>query len=239
MQTAEINPRQNRLLKSFPVHVQERLFPALRLQFLSSGTVLYEPGQAISDLWFPIDSVVALLCSMEDGCSTQVDVVGNEGVLGISAIMSDASVNIHGLVCVAGHAYVLPAQRLRREFDDSAEVRTVLLHYAQSVITAVAQTAFCNRHHSVQQQVSRWLLRFLDRVPDKNLHITQESIARVLGVRAASVSEVASHLKSLGVINYQRGNIVVMNRARLEQLTCNCYRTSVTWRTVQTASGTP
>jgi len=224
MQTAEINPRQNRLLKVFPVDVQERLFPALQLQFFAAGTVLYEPGQSISDVWFPIDSVVALLCSMDDGCSTQVDVVGNEGLLGISAIMSGASVNIHGLVCVAGHAYVLPAQRLRREFDNSAEVRTVLLRYAQSVITAVAQTAFCNRHHSVEQQVSRWLLRLLDRVPENNLQMTQELIARVLGVRAASVSEVASRIKNLGVIDYQRGNIVVLNRPRLEELTCGCYR---------------
>jgi len=224
MQTAAINPLQNRLLKAFPADVLERLFPALQLQYSSAGTVLYEPGQPISDVGFPIDSVVALLCSMEDGCSTQVDVVGNEGVLGISAIMSGASVNIHGLICVAGHAYVLPAQRLRREFDENAEVRTVLLRYAQSVITAVAQTAFCNRHHSVQQQVSRWLLRLLDRVPENNLQMTQELIARVLGVRAASVSEVASRIKNLGVIDYQRGNIVVLNRPRLEQLTCGCYR---------------
>jgi len=219
----EIHPGQNQLLQAFPIHVQERLFPALQLQHLSAGTVLYEPGEAISDVWFPIDSVVALLCSMEDGCSTQVDVVGNEGVLGISAIMSGASVNIHGLVCVAGHAYVLPAARLRREFDEHPEVRTVLLRYAQSVIAAVSQTAFCNRHHCVEQQVSRWLLQLLDRVPDNELHMTQELIARVLGVRAASVSEVASRIKDLGVINYQRGNIVVLNRPRLEQLTCDCY----------------
>jgi len=219
----EIHPGQNQLLQAFPIHVQERLFPALQLQYLSAGTVLYAPGQPISDVWFPIDSVAALLCTMEDGCSAQIDVVGNEGLLGISAIMSGASVNIHGLVCVAGHAFVVPSARLRFEFDNSAEVRTALLRYAQSVITTVAQTAFCNRHHSVKQQVSRWLLQLLDRVPDNELRMTQELIARVLGVRAASVSEVARYIRSLGAIDYQRGNIAVLNRPRLEQLTCDCY----------------
>jgi len=219
----EINPQQNRLLRAFPAHVQQRLFSALQLQYFSAGSVLYEPGQSISDVWFPIDSVMALLCTMQDGGSTAVDVVGNEGLLGISAIMSGASVNIHGLVCIPGCAYVVPARRLTREFDESAELRMVLLRYAQSVITAVAQTAFCNRHHSVEQQVSRWLLQLLDRVHGNEMHMTQELIARVLGVRAASVSEVASRIKNLGVIDYQRGHMVVLNRPRLEQLTCECY----------------
>lgn len=219
----KVGLRKNHLLRRFPTEVQDRLLPDLEAALLSSGKVLYEPGQPLRHVWFPTDSVVTLACVTESGSTAQVEMIGKEGLVSIAAILGGEITNFQALVCNAGHAYSLPASRLRREFDNNREVRAILLRYALSKITAIAQTAFCNRHHSIFQQLCRWLLESLDRLPDSQLVITQEMIANMLGVRVASVSEVASKLQRLGVIEYHRGHITVLDRSRLGQLTCRCY----------------
>lgn len=219
----KVGLRKNHLLRRFPTEVLDRLLPDLEAVSLSSGTVLYEPGQPLRHVWFPTESVVTIACVTESGSTAEVELIGKEGLVGFAAIIGGEFTNLHASVCNAGHAYSLPASRLRRDFDSNREVRAILLRYALSKITAIAQTAFCNRHHSIFQQLCRWLLQSLDRLPDSQLVITQEMIANMLGVRVASVSEVASKLQRLGVIEYHRGHIEVLDRSRLEQLTCRCY----------------
>ena len=215
--------RQNYLLAALPRDVFARLEPALELVPLPLGQVLYESGDALRHVYFPTDSIVSLLYVMESGASAEISVVGNEGIIGVAVFMGGESTPSRALVQSAGHAFRLPGQRLKDEFSRHGELMQLLLRYTQALITQMAQTAVCNRHHSVDQQLCRWLLLSLDRLPSNRLTMTQELIANMLGVRREGVTEAAGKLQKLGVIEYARGHITVLDRSKLEQLSCECY----------------
>ncbi len=217
------HPLQNRLLAALPVEVQERLIPQLELVVLPLGKVVYESGDTLQYVYFPTDAIVSLLYVMEDGASAEISVVGNEGLIGIAVFMGGESTPSRAIVQSAGHAYRLPGQRLKTEFNRHGEMMQLLLRYTQALITQMAQTAVCNRHHSIDQQLCRWLLLSLDRLPSNQLIMTQELIANMLGVRREGVTEAAGKLQKLGVIEYSRGHIEVLDRAKLEALCCECY----------------
>ena len=216
-------PLQNYLLAALPSEVQERLFPHLELVSLTLGAVLYESGDAMRHVYFPTDSIVSLLYVMENGASAEISVVGNEGLIGVSLFMGGESTPSRAIVQSAGTAYRLLAQRLKDEFNRHGMMLQLMLRYTQSLITQMAQTAVCNRHHTVDQQLCRWLLLSMDRLPDNKLTMTQELIANMLGVRREGVTEAAGKLQKLGVIEYSRGHITVLNRPKLEKLSCECY----------------
>jgi len=216
-------PLQNCLLAALPAEEQQRLFPHLKLERFPLGKVLYEPGHTLSKVYFPIDSIVSLLYMTESGASAEIAMVGYEGVVGIAAFMGGASTISRALIQSAGFAYSLPVPQVLREFNHNSEMRMLLLRYTQSLVTSMAQTAACNRHHSIAQQFCRWLLLSLDRLPGNTLTMTQELIANMLGVRREGVSEAAGKLQKLGVIKYCHGHITVLDRPRLEQLSCECY----------------
>jgi CRP-like cAMP-binding protein len=216
-------PLQNHLLADLPVEVQERLFPQLELVSLPLGKVVYESGDAMRHVYFPTDSIISLLYVMEDGASAEISVVGNEGVVGIALFMGGESTPSRAIVQSGGSAYRLTGQRLKDEFNRHGEFQQLLLRYTQALITQMAQTAVCNRHHSIDQQLCRWLLLSLDRLPDNRLTMTQELIANMLGVRREGVTEAAGKLQRQGVIEYHRGRITVLDRPRLEKLSCECY----------------
>lgn len=218
-----ISPQQNRLLMSLPAEVQQRLFPHLKPVALPLGKVLYESGQVQHQVFFPTDAIISLLNVMENGASAEIAVVGNEGVVGVSLFMGGASTPSRALVQSAGSGLRLSASRLKDEFDRHGELLMLLLRYTQSLITQMAQTAVCNRHHSIDQQLCRWLLLSLDRLSGNQLVMTQELIANMLGVRREGVTEAAGKLQKFGVIEYHRGHISVLDRARLEALSCECY----------------
>jgi CRP-like cAMP-binding protein len=201
----------------------ERLFPHLELTELVLGQVLYESGDTLRHVYFPTDSIVSLLYVMEDGSSAEISIVGNEGVLGVSLFMGGESTPSRAIVQSAGTAYRLPGQRLKDEFNRHTELQGLLLRYTQSLLTQMAQTAVCNRHHSIDQQLCRWLLLSLDRLASNQLVMTQELIADMLGVRRESVTDAAGKLQKRGVIQYQRGHITVLDRPQLEQICCECY----------------
>jgi CRP-like cAMP-binding protein len=187
------------------------------------GKVLYEPGDLLSHVYFPTDCIVSLLYVLTDGSSAEISVVGNDGVIGIALFMGGETTPSRALVQSGGHAYELHGQLLKNEFHRDGSMQLLLLRYTQALITQMAQTAVCNRHHSVDQQLCRWLLLSLDRLSGNRLTMTQELIANMLGVRREGVTEAAGKLQKLGVIKYQRGQITVMDRPRLEQLCCECY----------------
>jgi CRP-like cAMP-binding protein len=214
---------QNRLLAALPTGVRERLFPHLRLADLPLGKVLYESGDTLRQVYFPTDAIVSLLYVMESGASAEISVVGNEGLIGIAVFMGGESTPSRAIVQSAGSALSLPSQRLREEFNGNSEMRMLMLRYTQALITQMAQTAVCNRHHSIDQQLCRWLLLSLDRLSGNDLVMTQQLIANMLGVRREGVTEAAGKLQKHGVIEYQRGHITVLDRARLEELSCECY----------------
>lgn len=216
-------PEQNQLLAAFPAGTQDRLYPHLSLEFLPLGKVLYEPGQTLSKVYFPTGSIITLLYVMESGASAEISLVGNEGLVGISAIMGGESTPSRALVMSAGHAFSLSAEHLNNEFNNDADMRMLMLRNTQALITQMAQTAVCNRHHSIDQQLCRWLLLSMDRLPNNRLTMTQKLIANMLGVRREGVSEAAGKLQKLGVITYQRGMITVLDRPKLEELCCECY----------------
>lgn len=216
-------PEDNKLLNAFPQTSQETLFPQLRLETLPLGKVLYESGQNVSSVYFPTDSIVSLLYVMENGASAEISIVGNEGVVGIAVFMGGESTPNRAVVQSAGYAFRLPAAALRREFNTEIEVRSAMLRYTQALMAQMAQTAVCNRHHSIDQQLCRWLLLSLDRLSNNKLNMTQELIANMLGVRREGVTEAAGKLQKLGVITYKRGHILVEDRAKLETLCCECY----------------
>ncbi len=216
-------PRQNHILDALPDLERDRLFPHLELVEMSLGRVLYESGTALRHIYFPTDSIVSLLYVMRDGASAEIAVVGNEGAIGVSLFMGGETTPSRAIVQSAGHAYRLSRRRLKAEFDRHGEMLHILLRYTQSLLTQMAQTAVCNRHHSVDQQLCRWLLLSLDRLSTNRLNMTQELIANMLGVRREGVTEAAGKLQKLGVIRYRRGQITVLDRARLEQLSCECY----------------
>jgi CRP-like cAMP-binding protein len=190
---------------------------------LPLGKVLYESGDTLSSVYFPTDSIVSLLYVMENGASAEISVVGNEGLVGIALFMGGESTPSRGLVQSAGSGYRLPAQLLKDEFNRHGALTQLMLRYTQSLITQMSQTAVCNRHHSIDQQLCRWLLLSLDRLPGNKLTMTQELIANMLGVRREGVTDAASKLQKLGVIEYRRGAITVLDRPQLETLCCECY----------------
>ena len=216
-------PEQNHLLAALPAEVQSRLFPDLEFVPMPLGKVLYESGDPLRHVYFPTDSIVSLLYVMEDGASAEIAVVGNEGLIGVSLFMGGESTPSRAIVQSAGSAYRLPGQRLKDEFNRHGEMLLLMLRYTQSLITQMAQTAVCNRHHSIDQQLCRWLLLSLDRLDGNRLVMTQELIANMLGVRREGVTEAAGKLQQRGVIEYKRGHITVIHRKALESLSCECY----------------
>mgnify|MGYP000897053699 FL=1 len=216
-------PRQNHLLAALPVDEYARLVPNLELVPMPLAEAVYESGVQMRHVYFPTTSIVSLLYVMEDGSSAEIAVVGNEGVVGVSLFMGGESTSSRAVVQSAGHAYRLKDQRLKDEFYRAGPMQRLLLCYTQALLTQMAQTAVCNRHHSIDQQLCRWLLLSLDRLPSNELVMTQELIANMLGVRREGVTEAAGNLQRAGLIAYQRGHITVLDRARLEARCCECY----------------
>jgi CRP-like cAMP-binding protein len=214
---------QNSLLIALPPRVTERLTPHLESIELSLGTVLYESDEAERYVYFPTDSIVSLLYVMENGASAEIAVIGNEGMVGVAVIMGGESLPSRAVVQSAGHAYRLPGPKLKKEFDEHGDLLRLMLRYIQALLTQMAQTAVCNRHHSIDQQLARWLLLSLDRLPGNTLVMTQELIANMLGVRREGVTEAAGKLSRLGIIDYHRGRITVLDRCALESRSCECY----------------
>jgi len=216
-------PQQNHLLAALSPEIQTRLFPYLELVPLPLRGLLYEAGRPMSHVYFPTDSIVSVQYLMENGASTAISVVGNEGLLGITLFMGGESTPNRSLVQSAGHAYRLPRPKVKEEFGRHGQLLLLMLRYTQAMITQVSQTAVCNRHHSIDKQLCRWLLLSMDRLPDNHLTMTQEFIGSMLGVRREGVTEAANKLERLGVISYSRGLIEVLDRPRLEALSCECY----------------
>ena len=216
-------PEQNHLLAALSSAERERLYPHLRLVSMPLGKALYEPGDVLRYVYLPVDSIVSLLYVLENGASAEISVVGNEGLIGIALFMGGETTPSRAIVQSAGHAYRLPGTLIKDEFHRNGGLQLLLLRYTQSLITQMAQTAVCNRHHSVDQQLCRWLLLSLDRLASNELVMTQELIANMLGVRREGVTEAAGKLQKLGVIRYSRGRITVLDRPALEQLCCECY----------------
>jgi CRP-like cAMP-binding protein len=218
-----VTPQHNRLLAALPNVDLERLQSHLTLVSLPLGTALYESGVALQHGYFPLDSIVSLLYVMADGASAEIAVVGNDGVVGVSLFMGGETTPSRAVVQSAGHAYRLEAERLKAEFMRAGALQQLLLRYTQALLTQMAQTAVCDRRHSLDQQLCRWLLLSLDRLPSNELVMTQELIANMLGVRREGVAEAAGKLQDSGLIQYSRGRIVVLDRAGLEAQTCECY----------------
>jgi CRP-like cAMP-binding protein len=217
------HPQQNHILDALPQPERERLFPHLKLVTLPLGKVLYESGDTLRHIYFPIDSIVSLLYVLKNGESAEIAVVGNDGAIGVALFMGGETTTNRAIVQSAGSAYQLTGARLKEEFQRHGETLHILLRYTQALLTQMAQTAVCNRHHTVDQQLCRWLLLSLDRLSSDELVMTQELIAGMLGVRREGVTEAAGKLQKLGAIKYSRGHINVLDRPRLEQLSCECY----------------
>jgi CRP-like cAMP-binding protein len=217
------DPRQNRLLAALPDAEWARWLPQLEAVDMPLGKVLYESGVKLSHVYFPTTSIVSLLYVMEDGASAEIAVVGNEGIVGISLFMGGGSTPSRAVVQSAGQGFRLRSALLMQEFDRSGPVMHLLLRYTQALITQMAQTAVCNRHHTLDQQLCRWLLLSLDRLNADEVVMTQELIANMLGVRREGVTEAAGQLQDAGLIQYRRGHIKVLDRNRLEQRACECY----------------
>lgn len=217
------DPCQNHLLRALPALEAERLLPRLELVEMPLGHVLYESGSQLRHVYFPTTSIVSLLYVMADGASAEIAVVGNEGMVGVALFMGGETTPSRAVVQSAGHAYRLKGQFLKDEFTRAAALQHLLLRYTQALLTQMAQTAVCNRHHSVDQQLCRWLLLSLDRLPSNKLSMTQELIANMLGVRREGVTEAAGKLQVAGLIRYSRGHITVLDRPRLEAQCCECY----------------
>ena len=216
-------PQQNYLLAALPGPALERLLPHLEPVELPLGKVLYESGGALRHVYFPTDCIVSLLYVMENGDSAEISVVGKEGIIGIALFMGGESTPSRSVVQSAGYAYRLPRPRVKEEFNRHGQLLLLMLRYTQALITQVAQTAVCNRHHSIDQQLCRWLLLSMDRLSHNHLTMTQEFIGNMLGVRREGVTQAAAKLQQLGVISYSRGLIKVLDRQKLEALSCECY----------------
>ena len=216
-------PERNQILMALPPAERERLFPHLKLVAMPFGMVLYESGVVLRHIYFPVDSIVSLLYVLNNGASAEIAVVGNEGAVGVSLFMGGETTPSRAVVQSAGSAYRLSRARLKEEFNRHGQLLHALLRYTQSLITQMAQTAVCNRHHALDQQLCRWLLLSLDRLDSNELRVTQELIASMIGVRREGVTEAAGRLQKLGIIRYSRGKITVLDRPRLEELSCECY----------------
>ena len=218
-----LNARLNHLLAALPAAEWQRWAALLEPVDMPLGLVLYESGVGLAHVYFPIDSIVSLLYVMEDGASAEIAVVGNEGLVGVALFMGGETTPSRAVVQSAGRGFRLAAQAMKNEFNRAGPVLHLLLRYTQALITQMAQTAVCNRHHSLDQQLCRWLLLSLDRLRGNELRMTQELMANMLGVRREGVTEAALKLQASGLIRYARGHITVLDRPRLEQRTCECY----------------
>jgi CRP-like cAMP-binding protein len=217
------DPRMNQLLAALPAAEWARWLPALEAVDMPLGDVLYESGVKMTHVYFPTTSIVSLLYVMEDGASAEIAVVGQEGIVGVSLFMGGETTPSRSVVQSAGEGFRVRGQFLKEEFNRSGPVLHLLLRYTQALITQMAQTAVCNRHHSLDQQLCRWLLLSLDRLQAPELVMTQELIANMLGVRREGVTEAAASLQRAGLIHYRRGHITVVDRKGLEERTCECY----------------
>lgn len=217
-------PRQNHLLRALPADEAESICARLELVPMPLGDVLYESGSTLRHVYFPTTSIVSLMYVMEDGASGEMAVVGNEGMVGVALFMGGESTPSRAVVQCAGHAYRLKGLLLKEEFKRAAGLQHLLLRYTQALLTQMAQTAVCNRYHSVDQQLCRWLLLTLDRLPSNTLAMTQGLIASILGVRREGVTEAAGKLQTAGLIHYRRGHITVLDRPGLEEQACECYQ---------------
>ncbi len=216
-------PTENHLLEALPPVDFERIGRKLTLVPLALGQSIYESGSRMNHVYFPADSIVSLLYVMADGAAAEIAVVGNEGMIGVSLFMGGESTPSRAVVQSAGYAFQLSGRVLKEEFKKAGVLQHLLLRYTQSLLTQMAQTAVCNRHHTLDQQLCRWLLLSLDRLSSNELVMTQELIANMLGVRREGVTEAAGRLQKSGVINYRRGRIQVIDRPALEALACECY----------------
>ena len=223
MAGAAPDPKMNQLLAALPQADWLRWQLLLEPVELPLGSVLHEPGRPLSHVYFPTDAIVTLLYVMENGASAETAVVGNEGVVGISLFMGGGSTPSQAVVQSAGHGLRMTADAIKAEFNRSGPVMHLMLRYTQALITQTSQTAVCNRHHTLDKQLCRWLLRSMDRLPGSDLVMTQELIANMLGVRREGVTEAALKLQAAGVIRYARGHITVMDRPGLERRSCECY----------------
>jgi CRP-like cAMP-binding protein len=217
------NAKQNHLLAALPAADYGRLLPELELIPMPLGWAVYESGGPEAYVYFPTDAIVSLLYVLADGDSTELGVVGNDGMVGIALFMGGETTPSRAVVQSAGQGYRLGASVLKAEFERASVLQHILLRYTQALITQMTQTAVCNRHHSVDQQLCRWLLLSLDRLPSNELIMTQELIANMLGVRREGVTEAAGKLQAAGLIQYSRGKITVLDRPKLETLACECY----------------
>ncbi|PTR16590.1 MULTISPECIES: Crp/Fnr family transcriptional regulator [unclassified Nitrosospira] len=216
-------PNQNRLLAALPAFEFERLKPHLELVHMPLGDVLCESGGRLSYVYFPTSTIISLHYILENGASSEIAGVGNEGMLGVSLFMGGESTPSWATVQTAGYGYRLKATLLMQEFNQGGPVQRLLLRYTQALITQISQTAVCNRHHTIEQQLSRWLLLTLDRLNSEELIMTQELIASMLGVRREGITEAAGKLQQGGIIRYRRGHITVLDRKGLEAHVCECY----------------
>jgi len=217
------DPRQNHLLAALSASVFERWLPDLEWAEMPLGGVLYEAGETSRYVYFPTTAIISLLYVMENGASAEIAVVGNEGIVGVSLFMGGGSTSSRAPVQSGGEGFRIAADRFKKEFNRSSAVLHLLLRYTQALITQMAQTAVCNRHHSLDQQLCRWLLLSLDRLQSDKLVMTQKLIADMLGVRREGVTEAALKLQEAGLIHYMRGHITVLDRNELEKRSCECY----------------
>jgi CRP-like cAMP-binding protein len=216
-------PHYSKLLSALPAETFARLQPDLQPVLLKLGASVYEAGTKLSYVYFPTTAIISLLYVMKDGASAEIAVVGNEGLVGIALFMGGETTPSRAVVQSAGHAFRLSSKVMKREFEHGGPLQHLLLRYTQALITQMAQTAVCNRHHSVEQQLCRWLLLSADRLPTKELRMTQQLIANMLGVRREGVTEAAGNLQDGGMIRYSRGHITILDRAKLERNVCECY----------------
>jgi CRP-like cAMP-binding protein len=221
--SARRSPKQNRLLAALPAEDLLRLLPHLERVLLPLGAVIYESGGEQAHVYFPASGIVSLLYVMKDGVATEIAVVGNEGVVSIALFMGGQTTPSRAVVQSAGSAWRVEAAAIKAEFARGGALQRLLLRYTQALITQMTQTAVCNRHHLLEQQLCRWLLLSLDRLPSNQLVMTQQLIANMLGVRREGVTEAAGRLQADGLIDYSRGRINVLDRARLEKRACECY----------------
>ncbi len=217
-------PRDNHLLAALPADVYKHILPNLELIQMPLGKIIYESGEELNYVYFPTDCIVSLLYVMENGASAEMAVIGNEGIVGLALFMGGDTMPNRALVQSAGFAYRLRAPLVKKEFDQNGPLMRLLLRYTQALITQMSQTAVCNRHHSLDQQLCRWLLLSLDRLNSNQLVMTQELIANMLGVRREGITEAAKKLQKAGLIEYRRGHITVLDRSGLEKRACECYQ---------------
>ena len=217
------SPKQNHLLAMLPEETFERISPHLELFNMPLGEVLCESGGQLQHVYFPTSAIISLHYVMEDGASSEIAGVGNEGVLGVALFLGGNSTPSRATIQTAGYGYRLKARLMVEEFNRGGPLQRLMMRYTQALVTQISQTAVCNRHHSVEQQLCRWLLSTLDRLPSNELTMTQELIASMLGVRREGITETAGNLQRAGMISYRRGHITVLDRSGLESSTCECY----------------